>query len=149
MTNDGRTYSSLNETNYAEWCMFTEANLTRKGPWEYANGDEPIPIDSANSKAVHQTEGFASCLALRRHFWGMTKKPDQIIANWIADVRSIAFRLEEARANVDDEDIILVLTMGLPASYQSFICSLDATDASHLTLSYVIDHLLNEETRQT
>ncbi|EIN04754.1 hypothetical protein PUNSTDRAFT_32781, partial [Punctularia strigosozonata HHB-11173 SS5] len=149
MTNDGRTYSSLNETNYAKWCMFTEANLTHKGLWEYANGDEPIPMARpTNLRKVHQTEGFASCLALRRHFWGMTKKPNQIIANWIADVRSIAFRLEEAAVNVDDEDIILVLTMGLPASDQSFICSLDATDASHLTLSYVIDRLLNEETRQ-
>jgi hypothetical protein len=104
----------------------------------------------SNLRKVHQTKGFASRLAFCRRFWGMTKKPDQIIANWITNICSATFCLKESGVSVDDEDIILVLTMGFSPSYSLFIVSLNAAAANTLLmLLHIINHLLNEETCQT
>lgn len=97
---------------------------------------------------VHRSRGFATRLALRRSFLFMTKQPDQSMQSWISQVRGAAHRLEDAEAEASDEDIILVLTQGLPSDYDNFVVSLDATAASNLTLDYVITRLLNEESRQ-
>ena len=69
--------------------------------------------------------------------------------NWIAVVRHTAFRLTQIRVEVSDEDFILVLTQGLPAAYETFIVSLDATDPDLLDSEYVISRLLNEEVCQS
>ena len=98
--------------------------------------------------AVHRSRGFATRLALRRKFLFLKKKQDQSMQSWIADVRDAAHRLQDADAEASDEDIILVLTQGLPSEFDNFVVSLDATDASLLTLDYVITRLLNEEARQ-
>jgi hypothetical protein len=69
----------------------------------------------------------------------MTKKPDQIIVNWIADVCSAAFCLEESGVSVNNKDIILVLTVGLPPLYLLFIVLLNAATANtSLTLLHVV-----------
>jgi hypothetical protein len=78
----------------------------------------------------------------------MRKKSDQPMANWIAEVRGVAFHLEQIGVTVDDEDLILVLTMGLPKSFDTFVISLD-TDTTPLTLNHIVTRLLNEESRQT
>jgi hypothetical protein len=49
--------------------------------------------------------------------------------------------------NLEDEDLILVLTMGLPANYNTFVILLDATPPDKLTLNNMITQLLNEESR--
>ncbi|KAI9056734.1 hypothetical protein FKP32DRAFT_1585270 [Trametes sanguinea] len=67
---------------------------------------------------------------------------------WIADVRRAAFQLTEIGASLTDEDVILVLTSGLPPSYENCVVTLDATPAESLTLDYVVARLLNEESRQ-
>jgi len=100
-------------------------------------------------KNIHEARGFASRLALRRKFLWLTKADDQPMQNWIAVVRHTAFRLTQIGVEVSDEDFILVLTQGLPASYETFVVSLDATDPSLLTSEYVICRLLNEEVRQS
>lgn len=56
---------------------------------------------------VHRTRAFATRLMLRRKFI-MLKKTE------IAHVRRVAFQLQEIDVSVSDEDIILVLTIGLP-----------------------------------
>ncbi|KAI5989250.1 hypothetical protein EDD15DRAFT_2107955, partial [Pisolithus albus] len=68
---------------------------------------------------------------------------------WIAEVRRTAFQLQEVDVSVSDEDIILVLTLGLPTSYESFVVSLDTTPPDQLTLDYVITRLMNEEAWQS
>ncbi|TFK62047.1 hypothetical protein BDN72DRAFT_827862 [Pluteus cervinus] len=68
--------------------------------------------------------------------------------SWIGEIQSMAFRLERAGRTVDDEDKILALTMGLPASYDAVVINFDATSADELTLEHVIARLLNEEQRQ-
>ena len=97
---------------------------------------------------VHRARGFATRLALRRRFLTLKKRSDQPMSQWISEVRSLAFRLRGIGVSVEDEDVILVLTMGLPVSFDHFVIALDATDPSMLTLEDVISRLLNEESRQ-
>jgi len=98
---------------------------------------------------VHRSRGFSTKMSLRRKFMLMRMDANQKMASWIGDVRNVAFRLKKARIAVDDEDIILVLTMGLPDTYETFTVALDSTAPSDLTLDYVIGRLLNEESRKS
>ncbi|KAF8528449.1 hypothetical protein BU17DRAFT_38317 [Hysterangium stoloniferum] len=81
------------------------------------------------------------------------------MSSWIANVQQAAFRLNEVGYIATDEDKILVLTQGLPRSYDSFIISLDASIAAITTgnelkpepaisLEIVKARLINEEARQ-
>ncbi|KAG6894758.1 hypothetical protein C0992_004813, partial [Termitomyces sp. T32_za158] len=46
---------------------------------------------------------------------------------------------------LDLRDIIVVLTSGLPTSYETIIISLNTVDSKNITLTFVITCLLNEE----
>ncbi len=70
---------------------------------------------------VHCSRGFATTMTLRRKFMTMRKSDDQRMSSWIGDVRSVVFRLKQAGISVNDEDIILVLTMGLPLSFDTLV----------------------------
>ena len=61
----------------------------------------------------------------------MTKHADQLISSWIADVQQAVFQLKEVGYTAMDEDKILVLTQGLPPSYDPFIISLNAAIAAN------------------
>jgi hypothetical protein len=99
-------------------------------------------------QTVHR--GFATRLTLRRKFIMLKKTDDMTMQAWIAHVRRVAFQLQEMiDVSVSDEDIILVLTIGLPPSYNNFIVTLDSTPYDDLTLDYVISRLMNEEARQS
>ena len=100
-----------------------------------------------NLLQVHRARGLATWLALRRKFLTSIKGVDAMSA-WIGRVKAMAFRLTEIGVAVTDEDQILALTMGLNASYEPFVISLDATQPELLTLDYVIHHLLNEDVRR-
>lgn len=120
----------------------------------------------ATLKMVHQSRGFATRMSLRRKFLTMTKDPRTSMSSWIAIVRGLAFELEKIEdeyhglkvtttddaklinRQTRDEDVILVLTMGLPKEYDHFVTTLDATPRNDLTLEYVVGRLLNEESRQ-
>jgi len=97
---------------------------------------------------VHRARGFGSRLQLRRHFITANMKDGQSMEGWIGEVRSRANRLKAIDVDVSDEDVIVVLTAGLPPSYTTVIISLDAVKPNELTLDFVITRLLNEEGRQ-
>ena len=99
-------------------------------------------------KKVHRARGFGSRLQLRRNFITANMKDSQTMESWIGDVRSLANRLTAIEVGVSDEDIIVVLTAGLPPSYIPVVISFDAVDIDKLTLDFVITRLLNEEGRQ-
>ena len=99
-------------------------------------------------KNIHEAWGLASRLALRHKFLWLLKGEDQPMQNWIATVRQTTFRLTQIGVEVSDEDFILVLAQGLPATYENFVVSLNVTDPSLLTSEHVISHLLNEEVCQ-
>jgi len=97
---------------------------------------------------VHRAAGFTTSLALQQRFLTTKMGAKQTMQSWIGAVKTLAFRLEESGTAVSDQDIILALTMGLPATYDAVIINFDATATELLTLEYVISRLLNEETRQ-
>jgi hypothetical protein len=99
-------------------------------------------------EAIHTARGVASRLTLRRSFWKLTKQPDQSMKSFIADARRLKHQLGDIGVTVGDEEMILVLTGGLPPSYDYLVVSLDATPEDDLTVEYVINRVLNEETRQ-
>lgn len=96
---------------------------------------------------VHRAHGLATRLALRRRFLTMKKTSEQSMSDWIAVVRTLALRLRRLGVSVDDEDIILALTMGLPRAYDMFVITLDSTPGDELDLHAIISRLLNEESR--
>jgi gag-polypeptide of LTR copia-type/Zinc knuckle len=98
---------------------------------------------------VHLAAGFATSLALRRKFLTAKKSAAQSMQAWIGHIQSLAFRMEEAGIEVADQDWILVLTMGLPDSYDPVIINFDSTASELLMLNHVIARLLNEEARQS
>ena len=104
---------------------------------------------------MHQAQDFATHMSLCRKFDTMTKCADQLMSSWIVDVQQATFRLNEVGYTATDEDKILVLTQGLPPSYDPFIISLDATiaasgskDDPSVSLEVVKSRLLNEESCQ-
>ena len=58
-------------------------------------------------------------LVLQRKFLTSVKGADTMLA-WIGQVKAMAFWLMEIGVAITDEDQILVLTMGLDASYKYF-----------------------------
>jgi hypothetical protein len=113
----------------------------------HTSSDNPEELWDA-LKAIHTTQGVASCLTLQRTFWKLTKQPNQSMKSFIADARQLKHQLGDIGVIVSDEQMILVLTGGLPPSYDHLVVSLDATPEDDLTVEYVINCLLNEETHQ-
>jgi hypothetical protein len=98
--------------------------------------------------SVHRARGFGSRLQLRRNFITASMKGSQSMESWIGEVRGLANRLKAIDVSVSDEDMIVVLTAGLPTTYTPIVISFDALDSLKLTLDFVITRLLNEEGRQ-
>lgn len=98
---------------------------------------------------VHRAHGFATRMSLRRQFYTAKKAPSESMQAWIARIKRLAFRLSHIGVKVDDEDIVLALTMGLDSSYDAFIISLDSTPPENLTAEHVVDRLTNEEVRRS
>jgi hypothetical protein len=101
-----------------------------------------------NLRTIHHAHGFTSRLTLCRKFLGLTKRDEQPMQNWIAEVQHAACRLQETNVEVPDEDFILVETQGLPVSYDNLVVSLDASPPEMLIVDHAIRRLLNEEVRQ-
>ena len=106
-------------------------------------------------QCMHRAQGFTMRMTFCQRFNTMTKHADQSMGSWIADVQQAAFRLKEVGYIAMDEDKILVLTQGLPPSYDPFIISLNAAiangttaDNPSISLEVVKARLLNEESRQ-
>lgn len=99
-------------------------------------------------KRVHEARGLSTKLALTRTFLRMSKREDEAMVTWIGRVRSIATKRKAISAPCDDLFIIVVLTSGLPTTYQPLIVTLDSLDATALTVKTVITRLLNEEAQQ-
>ncbi|RDX39378.1 hypothetical protein OH76DRAFT_1394630, partial [Lentinus brumalis] len=147
------SFDKLNDTNYAEWRRFMQALLTKQGVWGVVSGTVTRPPGADTSNAMkawnaHRSRGFSTRLSLRRDFFTMSKRDDQTMTSWIADVRRLAFKLKDIGATVTDEDMIIVLTKGLPASYEQLVVTLDATPSDELTVDNVVRRLVNEESRQ-
>ena len=97
-------------------------------------------------KLVHRARGFATRISIKRKFFMARKESNESMSAWISCIRGIANHLNEIGAKVDNEEIILALTMGLPPHYNNLIIALDSS--TELEIDTVITRLLNEEIRQ-
>lgn len=100
-------------------------------------------------KATHKAQGLATRLSLRRTFLSAKKRESEPMSGWISRVKSIRWDLEQIGVRIDNEDLILALTMGLDSSYESFVISLDGTPPEVMTLDFIIARLINEEARRS
>jgi gag-polypeptide of LTR copia-type len=87
-------------------------------------------------------------MSLRCTFHTMTKEDNVPMRTWITSVCDIASHITELSSDVATKDIILALTHGLPATYESLMIALNSTDHLTLTINYVVQRLLNEEEQQ-
>ena len=100
---------------------------------------------------MHRAGGFGSKLAMHHRFINAKMKLDNLqeiaksMMSWIDRVKDMHFKLEAVGAKATDEDIILVLTNGLPSVYDQFIIALNAAWPKDITLKNVIECLANEE----
>ena len=99
--------------------------------------------------SVHRARRFGSRLQLRRNFITASMKEGQAMESWIGEVQGLANQLKAIDVDVSDEDMIVVLTAGLPTSYTPIAISFNALESTKLTLDFVITCLLNEEGHQT
>ncbi|TFK65872.1 hypothetical protein BDN72DRAFT_860317 [Pluteus cervinus] len=88
-----------------------------------------------------------TCIALHRQFLS-SRKPDLMsMRRWIVhQTQSMVLQLKLAGRDVDDEEKILAVTMGLPPSYDALVRDLDNTP--ELSLNHVITCLIDEERQQ-
>ena len=75
------------------------------------------------------------------------KANDELIMVWTSHVKGMAFDLEDIGGTVTDEDIIVILTVGLGNRYDHFVTSIDAMLIQQLMVDYVVTRMLNEEAR--
>lgn len=97
---------------------------------------------------THCAHGFATTLAMQRRFMTSRMAVGQSVQSWIGSVRALAFEMEQVGIDVAEHNIILAITLGLPASYETIVILFDAIPTKDLSLPYVISRLLNDETRQ-
>jgi hypothetical protein len=101
----------------------------------------------AKLTVTHQARGLVMRLAKRRKFLTAAKGNEVSITSWASRVKGMAFNLEDIGGTVTDEDIIIVLTMGLNKEYDHFVASIDAMLTQEIIVDYVVTRMLNEETR--
>ena len=77
----------------------------------------------------------------------MEKRPDQSISSWIGDIKAQAHLIKDIGITLPDLFVIVVLTSGLPAEFDSVVITLDSIESKSLTLKVAISRLLNEEER--
>ncbi|KAF8803200.1 hypothetical protein BYT27DRAFT_7226074 [Phlegmacium glaucopus] len=116
-----------------------EAILVRADYWDL------VTVVWESLVKVHRARGFSSCLQLRRHFITATMIEGQTMESWIGEVQTRTRHLENIDITVSDEDMIVILTAGLPLSYTPVIISFNALNPEKVTLNFVINCLLNEE----
>ena len=63
---------------------------------------------------IHSSHGHSTIIALHHRFHCLCLKHTETMSTYVAQVRHVAFLLEEADVTVTDDDIILAITSGLP-----------------------------------
>ncbi len=108
---------------------------------------DPYVIWETLSK-VHRARGLATRLTLRRRFYSSKKGEGESMQAYISRVRSMAWDLDECGVKVEDEDLVVALTVGLDKTYELFVISLESTPENIFTSDYVVTRMLNKEVRR-
>ncbi|KZT05119.1 uncharacterized protein LAESUDRAFT_760567 [Laetiporus sulphureus 93-53] len=76
------------------------------------------------------------------------KGPNEVMSAWIGWMKKMATDLEYTRVKVEEEDMVLELTMGLGGHYDQLVVMLDSISPEQLTVRSVTIRLLNKKTHQ-
>lgn len=160
-------FDKLGQDNWAVWSFRMEMLLTKMELWDVVSGAEQKPTAPQKAvaaflkkqrlaraeialrlKVLHEAHGLGTRTSLRRRLHSMTKPEGCNMQTWISTVEELARRLGDLGSKIDDEEQIIVITKGLPDSYEPIIVALDQLELKDLTLKSVTTRLLNEEARQ-
>ena len=97
---------------------------------------------------VHESKGLIRKLQLRRDFFSVQKRDDESVQKYVDRCQLLYDQLAAIGSNLSDEDIVLMILTGLPASYAPLIMALE-TRTETLRTAVVIPLLLDEERRRT
>ncbi|KZT09798.1 uncharacterized protein LAESUDRAFT_646478 [Laetiporus sulphureus 93-53] len=159
-TTETTKFPLLGEDNYGEWAIWMEAELIRKELWEVMMIETSPPTDATEMEAAVWLEAEKAKrlmtkmakawveMVLRRCFYKVVKGPDEVMSAWIERVKKMATDLESTGVKVEEEDMVLGLTMGLGEHYDQLIVTLDSIPPEQLTVANVTVRLLNEKTCQ-
>jgi hypothetical protein len=75
----------------------------------------------------------------------MIKSETETTMSWISRVHAQALELTHTPCPVSDLDIILVITDGLPSTFETVVSSLDGLPFSKLTIPNVINRIMGHE----
>ena len=78
-------------------------------------------------------------------FLTAAKTNDGLITVWTIHVKGMTFDLEDIGGTITDEDIIVILAIGLGMGYDHFMTLIDAMLTQQLTVDYMVTMMLNEE----
>ena len=98
-------------------------------------------------REVHSATGLGSRIVLRTEFYSQNMGAGMSIQGYVAQVRKSAFRLEQAGAEISDEERLGVLLAGLPPRFGPFVVSLEAIPESDRTFTAIVRRLINEDAR--
>jgi hypothetical protein len=100
-------------------------------------------------ETVYRSKGLGTRMAELRKLYGMQKSGDQPMRTWITSVQHQVRILKDLGSTLRDDEVILALTGGLDSRYDFLIIALDSIPDATRTIDYVIERLVNEETRST
>jgi hypothetical protein len=98
---------------------------------------------------VYCSKGLGTCMAKLQKLYSMQKSGDQPMRAWITSVQHQVRTLKDLGSTLQDDEVILALTGGLDSQYDFLIIALDSIPDAICTIDYVIERLVNEETRST
>ena len=68
----------------------------------------------------------------------MWKDEAQPMCAWITAIQSVLHELADAGTEVLEDDIIVILSLGLPPTYENVVIMLDTTPNNQFTLDLII-----------
>jgi ribosomal protein L35AE/L33A len=110
----------------------------------HVQSDDPKVIWDKLAR-IHRSHGLSTQLAAMRKFSRMEKHPDQSISSWISDIKAQVHLIKDIGITLSNLFVIVVLTSGLPAKFDSVVVALDSIESKSLTFEVAISRLLNEE----
>ena len=112
--------------------------------WVHMHEQDPMIIWD-KLMATHQAHGLAIQLAKHCKFLMVAKMADELITAWTSHVKGMEFDLEDIGGTAMEEDIIVVITMGLGKEYDHFVASINAMATRKFMVDCFVTRMLNVE----
>lgn len=113
----------------------------------YCFHDEPALIWNALA-AANAAHKRITTNTLRRQFHKLYLNHDETMLEFIERVQNMASMLNKAGVSVKNDALIILITSGLPRTYDSFLASLDTLPESEYNLDSIVTLLVAEYQRQ-